>query len=166
MTQDNKSIGKSSAVSGYPGTSSNRSSVKVSHKTNSILILSTIGVFSVIAVFVAIYLLSDNGSDNPANSDPLKSVTEKKEPSNASSVLTQNHILKISILGNVDKLIVCDEGNLQISFMNSTLYQRLEQRIILSKSFRCYSSNIENIIFQWTMDNPRKWVVIGKNRYL
>ena len=40
-------------------------------KTNSILILATIGVFSVIAVFVAIYLLSDNGSDNPANSDPL-----------------------------------------------------------------------------------------------
>ena len=79
VTQDNKSIGKSSAVSpGYPGTSSNRSSVKVSQKTNTILILATIGVFSVIAVFVAIYLLSDNGNDNPADSDPLSLYLKRK----------------------------------------------------------------------------------------
>lgn len=158
VAQDNKSVGKSSAVSsGYPGTSSNRSSVKVSRKTNTILILATIGVFSVIAVFVAIYLLSDNGNDNPADSDPLKSVSEKKEPSIASSVLTQNHILKISILGNVDKLIVCDEGKSpNIFYEFDSLSEGWSKELSFNKSFRCYSSNIENIIFSVDDGQPSK----------
>ena len=40
VTWDNKSVGKSSVAStAYPGTSSNRSSLKASQKTNTILIL-------------------------------------------------------------------------------------------------------------------------------
>ena len=156
VTQDNKSVGKSNVAStAYPGTSSNRSSLKASQKTNTILILATIGVFSVIAVFVTIYLLSDNSNVNPADIDPPKSISEKKDPPN--STLTQNHILKISLLGNVDKLIVCDEGKSPNIFHEfDSLTEGWSKELSFNKSFRCYSSNIENIIFSVDDGQPSK----------
>ena len=84
------------------------------------------------------------------------SVTERNS-SNASSVLTQNHILKISILGNVDKLIVCDEGKSpNIFYEFDSLSEGWSKELSFNKSFRCYSSNIENIIFSVDDGQPSK----------
>ena len=69
-------------------------------------------------------------------------ISEKKDPPN--STLTQNHILKISLLGNVDKLIVCDEGKSPNIFHEfDSLTEGWSKELSFNKSFRCYSSNIE-----------------------
>ena len=67
--------------------------------------------------------------------------------------LTSSYMLKISTTGPVDKLIICDEGKSPNVSDFDSLVDGWNREFRL-KSFRCYSSNIEKVIFSVDGSEP------------
>ena len=76
---------------------------------------------------------------------------------NLKIALAQLNPLVGDVIGNVDKLIVCDEGKSpNIFYEFDSLPEGWSKELSFNKSFRCYSSNIENIIFSVDDGQPSK----------
>ena len=66
-----------------------------------------------------------------------------------------SYMLKISTTGPVDKLIICDEGKSPNVFHEfDSLVDGWNKEIPFEISFRCYSSNIEKVMFSVDESEP------------
>lgn len=115
------------------------------------IILSLVGV-AITSVVVLLIYISSQQDDLQSHGNPPTSISEV--PSEPKAVLrSQNqpisgsHLLSISISGNVAKLIVCDEGKKPPVFHEfDNLTSGWKQDIEFEGTFRCYSTQVENII--------------------
>ena len=123
------------------------------------IIYGSIGLIGVLVVILIIYLLSDSESGQEIKSSETKGQVIVERDAGAPLELSVNnsHILKISIFGDVDKLIICDEGKSPNVFHEfDSLKTGWEKEISFEGSFRCYSSSVENIIFAVDEGKPSK----------
>ena len=132
-----------------------------SHGTSKVslpIIFSLVGVFAATVIFVLIYIFSDD-SDPSLDSLPSR-ISEVQNPPTESKdkeKLADSHILSISISGDVQKLIVCDEGMSPPEFHEfDSLSKGWSQEIPFKGSFRCYSTALENLIISVDESAPQK----------
>ena len=113
------------------------------------IIYGSIGLIGVLVVVLFIYLFSDSESGQEIKTSETKGQVIIERDTGAPLESTVNsHNLKISITGDVDKLIICDEGKSPNVFHEfDSLVEGWEKEIPFETSFRCYSSNIEKVIF-------------------
>lgn len=129
------------------------------------IIFSLVGVVVTSIVILLIYLLSNE--DISENGENLQgSINEVSNELNQGNQLTtpisDTHLLSVSITGDVSKLIVCDEGkNPPVFHEFDNLVSGWSQDINFEKSFRCYSSQIENLIISVDGNNSQR---VGGNR--
>ena len=109
-------------------------------------------------VVLFIYLFSDSESGQEIKTSETKGQVIIERDTGAPLESTVNsHNLKISITGDVDKLIICDEGKSPNVFHEfDSLKAGWEKEISFEGSFRCYSSSVENIIFAVDEGKPSK----------
>ena len=144
--------------------SSNRSfGISQNHYLKPIIYSSFVLLFTV-AVVVCIYLFSGDGSDPQNNSleSNIPTIAEKEQITLEKENYQNSHLLKISVTGDVGKLIICDEGKSPNIFHEfDSLVAGWEKEISFDGSFRCYSSNVENVVFAVDDGKPSK---IGGNK--
>lgn len=111
------------------------------------LIFTSIAFIVVLLVILGIYIFSkDEPEPVPDRNDNL--IFESNKPNLPTADLASSYMLKISTTGPVDKLIICDEGKSPNVFHEfDSLVEGWEKEIPFETSFRCYSSNIEKVIF-------------------
>lgn len=148
----------------YSPANSTPSSKRVSSKKNlpSLpIILSLVGVAVCSFVILIIYLFSE-GDTPDIDEDIQASISEVSNDStqndqSPTEALPDSHLLKISITGDTAKLIVCDEGkNPPVFHEFDNLASGWSQEIEFEKSFRCYSSQIENLTISVDGNNSQK----------
>ena len=122
------------------------------------IIYGSIGLIGVLVVVLFIYLFSDSESGQEIKTSETKGQVIIERDTGAPLESTVNsHNLKISITGDVDKLIICDEGKSPNVFHEfDSLKAGWEKEISFEGSFRCYSSSVENIIFAVDEGKPSK----------
>ena len=118
------------------------------------LIFTSIAFIVVLLVILGIYIFSkDEPEPVPDRNDNL--IFESNKPNLPTADLASSYMLKISTTGPVDKLIICDEGKSPNVFHEfDSLVEGWEKEIPFETSFRCYSSNIEKVIFSVDGSEP------------
>ena len=151
VSQDNADNPIQSSKATSPSSSHHRASSAKRKNISLPVILSLTGVGATAVIVIIIYLFSQ-GSDpekagnqqskiSEVTSETIENEQNNKEPISAS------HMLTISITGGVNKLIVCDEGKSPPVFHEyDNLVSGWTQDIEFEGSFRCYSTQLENLI--------------------
>ena len=116
------------------------------------VVLSLVGVVTTLIVVLLIYNITQGDglqSQNDYNAT-ISEVSNNLETGSTSEPQVSNnlHMLKISMIGNVEKLIICDEGKTPNIFHEfDSLTVGWQKDIPFENSFRLYASNIENVTF-------------------
>jgi transcriptional regulator with XRE-family HTH domain len=163
VSNDNSSKQSSSSSESY---SQQKNRSLSSSRVNYLkpVIYGSIGLIGVLVVILFIYLLSDSQSGHEIKPSETKGqvIVERDSGAGLESILNNSHILKISITGDVSKLIICDEGKSPNVFHEfDSLNTGWEKEIAFEGSFRCYSSSVENIVFAVDEGKPSK---VGGNK--
>ena len=115
------------------------------------VVLSLVGLGVTLLLVLLIYFWSQDKKpteDNIVSSSITEASDNNEIETQLQDVnLSNSKLLTISITGDVTKLIVCDEGKSPPVFHEfDNLDSGWSTEIQFEKSFRCYSSQIENII--------------------
>ena len=151
VSQDNSDNPIQSSKPSSPSSSHHRDSSTKRKNISLPVILSLSGVGVTAAIVIIIYLLSE-GSDPERSGLQQSSISEvpsetlENEQINKESI-SASHLLTITISADVDKLIVCDEGKSPPVFHEyDDLVSGWTQDIEFEGSFRCYATQLENLI--------------------
>jgi cytoskeleton protein RodZ len=127
------------------------------------IILCLIAVIMTAAIIALIYAFSSNDDLTPSkNSNLITEVDTQPDKSIVESPAPNIHTLTLSIVGNVKKLIVCDEGMSPPVFHEyDSLSSGWVKEIPFKASFRCYSTDLEKLIISVDGSDPQK---VGGNR--
>ncbi|MEC8419555.1 MAG: helix-turn-helix domain-containing protein [Verrucomicrobiota bacterium] len=144
-------VGSSRVAPNQPHDSYPKSSVRNYTKP---LIFTSIAFIVVLLVILGFNTFSgDKPQTEPNSNDNL--IFESNKPDLPKVDLTSSYMLKISTTGPVDKLIICDEGKSPNVFHEfDSLVDGWNKEIPFEISFRCYSSNIEKVIFSVDGSEP------------
>ena len=98
----------------------------------------------------------DIGDDTETSISELSNDSSQNDQLPSES-LSDSYLLKLSLTGDTSKLIVCDEGkNPPVFHEFDNLSSGWSQEIEFEKSFRCYSSQIENLTISVDGNNSQK----------
>ena len=115
------------------------------------LIFSALGLalFLVVALIINA-ALSEDDLDETALNEPQQ-IVEKIQPLSvpaANAVLNNVNSLNLAAVGPIDRLIICDEGEIPKKYHEfNTLPKGWEITIQFKNSFKCYSSSLESLRF-------------------
>ena len=139
-------------------TSSSKSITSHGSKLSLPIILCIAGVIMTALIITLIYAFSDDGELKVSEAPSLiKEVTKNSELSITDVPDLQVHTLSISTVGSIKKLIVCDEGMSPPVFHEfDNLSDGWTKEIPFKASFRCYSTDLENLIISVDGNTPRK----------
>lgn len=131
--------------------------------TKPIIIISSSLLTLVIIVSVLTYSFSgDDNSNSPSVASPQNIKESVKSDINidqAKAIITNEYSLRLAAIGPIQMLIIDDEGEgSPRDFKNVSEGWEFELKI--TKSFRCYCSNLENLRF--AVDNGKEKGIDGK----
>ena len=131
---------------------------KVNHSNRYILLSAIAGSCTILLVIFLIWIFSSpEGNQNISSNLPdekklsiRETVSENSnESSKANSVeVADNSMLRLAAVGEIERLIISDEGKSPKVFHEfKNLSRGWEQTIPFTQSFRCYSSALQHIRF-------------------
>ena len=160
VSQDSSESLVKPPTSSHPSANRPRDKSLQGKKISLPVILSLGGVGSTAVIVVLIYLISNEPSNKTEDQQPtISEVSEVKseEIQNSKDLISTSHLLKISTTADVKKLIVCDEGKSPPIFHEyDNLVSGWNQDIEFEKSFRCYSTELENLTISVDGSNAQK----------
>ena len=150
VSQDSSESLVKPPTSSHPSANRPRDKSLQRKKISLPVILSLAGVGTSAVIVLLMYLLS-NESSNKTDDQQLTisevSAVTSEGAQNSTDPISTSHLLKISIIADVKKLIVCDEGKSPPVFHEyDNLVSGWNEDIEFEKSFRCYSTELENLL--------------------
>jgi cytoskeletal protein RodZ len=151
VSQENSDSPIQSSKPSSPSSSHHRVSSTKRMNISLPVVFSLAGVGATAAIVIIIYLLSkasdpESSGNQPPTISEVSSEALENEQNNKESI-SASHLLTISISADVKKLIVCDEGKSPPVFHEyDDLVSGWTQDIEFEGSFRCYSTQLENLI--------------------
>ena len=90
----------------------------------------------------------------------VKEIDQTKPIENELLNIDQSHILNLAVVSPIEHLIICDEGQDPKKYYEfKNLPKGWEKSLKFKKSFRCYSSSLEN--FRFAVDDGIEKQVSG-----
>lgn len=123
------------------------------------VIFSILGLaLFIVITFLVGSVLSGDKEEEITSNEPLQ-IEEKIQPNPApvsKEILSDVNSLNLAAIGPIERLIVCDEGEIPKKYHEfKTLPKGWEKTIKFKKSFKCYSSSLESLRFA-VDDGPEK----------